>query len=65
MWVPSQQTGELPQPLHFSNPSVQIQSQNSGIEDQRDNVRTFELLAPAMEQFRIPPPELVFEDGFE
>ena len=65
MWRPTTQTGELPQPLNFSNPDVLIQSQPSGIEDQRDNIRTFELLTPIMEQFRVPPPELIFEDGLE
>jgi hypothetical protein len=65
MWTPTNLTGELPQPLNFSNPDVSIQSQPSGIQDERDNVRTFELLAPTMEQFRTPPPELIFMDGFE
>jgi len=63
MWVPNPQ--ELPQPLNFSNPDVLIGGQTSGIQNQRDNIRTFELLTPIMEQFRIPPPELIFEDGFE
>jgi len=65
MWVPTGQTGELPQPLNFSNPDVLIQAQPSGIENQRDNIRTFEILAPIMDQFRVPPPELIFKDGFE
>jgi len=63
MWVPDPQ--ELPQSLNFSNPDVLIGSQSSGIADERDNIRTFELLTPIMEQFRVPPPELIFEDGFE
>lgn len=63
MWVPNPQ--ELPQPLNFSNPDVLIGGQTSGIQNQRDNIRTFELLTPIMEQFRVPPPELIFEDGFE
>ena len=64
MWVPG--TGpEFPQPLNFSNPDVLIQTQPSGVANQRDNVRTFELLTPTMAQFRVPPPELIFEDGFE
>ncbi len=56
---------ELPQPLNFSNPDILIQSQPSGIQNERDNIRTFELLAPTMEQYRTPPPELIFADGFE
>ncbi|MGK7296651.1 MAG: zinc-dependent metalloprotease family protein [Candidatus Wenzhouxiangella sp. M2_3B_020] len=56
---------ELPQPLNFSSPAVLIGSQPSGIKNERDNVRTFELLTPTMEQYRTPPPELLFADGFE
>lgn len=64
MWVPFQ-TGELPQFLNFSNPDVLILSQPSGIENQRDNARTIELLVPIMEQYRIPPEYLIFKDRFE
>ncbi|NKI34713.1 hypothetical protein HFP89_05995 [Wenzhouxiangella sp. XN79A] len=63
MWVPN--PTELPQPLNFSNPHVFIGSQPSGIANQRDNVRTFEILTPVMELFRVPPPELLFADSFE
>ncbi len=63
MWVPN--PTELPQPLNFSNPDVFIGSQPSGIANQRDNVRTFEILTPVMELFRVPPPELLFADSFE
>lgn len=64
MWVPTT-TPELPQSLNFSNPDVLIGAQTSGIENERDNIRTFELLAPIMEQYRVPPPELIIKDGFE
>lgn len=63
MWVPN--PTELPQPLNFSNPDVLIGTLASGIADQRDNIRTLEALTPIMEQYRTPPPELVFADGFE
>ena len=67
MWVPSTITRiEVPQPLNFSNPeTLTIGGQPSGIVNQRDNIRTFEALALTMEQFRIPPPELLFADSFE
>lgn len=65
MWIPTQQTGQLPQPLNFSDPDVFIGTIPSGIAGQRDNIRTFEALAPIMEQFRIPPEKLIFADRFE
>jgi len=65
MWVPGGGP-ELPQPLNFSNPSVlTLGNQPSGIINQRDNIRTFKALAPTVEQYRVPPPELIFADSFE
>jgi len=65
MWIPADGGPGLFQRLNFSNPDILIDSQPSGIEDQRDNIRTFELLTPTMEQYPTPPPELIFKDGFE
>jgi len=65
MWIPPDGGPGLFQRLNYSNPDILIDSQPSGIEDQRDNLRTFELLTPTMEQYRAPPPELIFKDGFE
>jgi len=65
MWVPGGGP-ELPQPLNFSNPDIlTVGNQPSGVPDQRDNIRTFEALAPTVEQFRVAPPELIFADSFE
>jgi hypothetical protein len=57
---------ELPQPLNFSNPDIlTVGGQPSGITNQRDNIRTFELLAPIMQQYRTSPNEPIFADRFE
>lgn len=63
MWRPN--PTELPQSLYFSNPDILIGTRPFGVVDQRDNIRTFEALTPVMEQYRTPPPELIFADGFE
>ena len=63
LWTPN--PSERLQALNFSNPDIPIGTQPSGIANQRDNVRTFEALTPVMEQYRSPPPELIFADGFE
>jgi len=65
MWVPPFGGSGLFQRLNFSNPDILINSHPSGITNERDNIRTFELLTPTMEQYRVPPPELIFADGFE
>lgn len=50
--------------LNFSNPSVQVNGNNTGVLNSRNNARIIDLLTPAMSGFNIRP-DLIFENGFE
>ncbi len=50
---------------YFSNPDVQFNGLDSGIDGSRDNARSLDLTAPIIAAFRSPANDTIFEDGFE
>lgn len=50
--------------LNFSNPGVQVDGNNTGILNSRNNARVIDLLTPVMSGYYTRP-DLIFENGYE
>lgn len=65
MWAPNPGDPETPQYLQFSNPQVQINGFDSGVDGESENASTIFRLAPLVSGFRGPAVEVIFRDSFE
>lgn len=50
--------------LNFSNPNIQVDGNNTGILNLRNNARVIDLLTPVMSNYYTRP-DIIFENGFE
>jgi hypothetical protein len=50
--------------LNFSNPNIQVDGNNTGVLNSRNNARVIDQLTPVMSNFGVRP-DLIFENGFE
>ena len=54
-----------PRQPYYSNPDVQFNNQDTGVDGERDNARTLRATIDIVAAFRDPLPDLIFENGFE
>lgn len=54
-----------PRRAYFSNPDVTYLGVATGVDGERDNHRTGNLVYPIVVAFRMPPPDAIFASGFE